>query len=527
MREQNMIDNKAYIENIAYTYKPLAQITKKDINSPFISTLIHEAANILNISEKEIIRSGYRISTYYDDKIQHAMFKAFESEEFAPKNQNGMCPDYSALMLDNATGGVCAYYASYDLSPLNMKRQPGSAIKPILVYAPAFEKNHITPASVYNDKRTQFGDYKPKNYMDDYKGEIPIRDAIKNSSNVIAVSLLNEIGIDYAKEYAQRMGINFSANDNYLSLALGGMTDGCTPLELGGAYMTLANGGKHTKPTFIREIRDKYGNILYKHTPYFTQAISKQTAFLLTDILKDTAKNGTAKKLKNLEFDVAAKTGTVGATNSFNNDAWNLSYTRENTLCVWYGNINYEKEKAFNLTGGTYPTMFAKYIYQNIAQKPASFTPPDGIVRIKIDTLALRELRKAMQASDNTPQKYYKYEYFNIKNAPIEMSPLFVMPDTNLFVEFDEAFFPKISFFAQSDYVYKVIRRNLATGEEKTVHTVSDIQGEIMFNDKEVNGFGLIGYRIEIENKYSIIGHSKEKFIFFNELLPVIKNGKR
>ncbi|MGI6522556.1 MAG: hypothetical protein ACOX2Y_01535 [Christensenellales bacterium] len=72
-----------------------------------------------------------------------------------------------------------------------------------------------------------------------------------------------------------------------------------------------------------------------------------------------------------------------------------------------------------------------------------------------------------MQASDNTPQKYYKYEYFNIKNAPIEMSPLFVMPDTNLFVEFDEAFFPKISFFAQSDYVYKVIRRNLATGEEE------------------------------------------------------------
>lgn len=525
MKDQGFIDDLQYNNSLEKVFNPIAVINNKDIFSPFYNSVIVEAGKILNISEKELKLRGIKVHTYYDQELQKVAYNAFSSKEFE-YNKDGCSPDYSVLMLDNSSGGVIAYYASHNYSVFSLRRQPGSAIKPIMVYAPAFQSGKITPASLYLDKKTTFNGYSPSNHMNNYSGWIDIRKAVMQSSNVVAVKVLQETGIDYSKNIASAMGLTFEGNDKYLPLALGGMTNGVTATELSEAYMCLANGGMHTKSTFIKKIEDHSGNLLYQHTPFFNRAIDESTAYLVTDILKETSKSGTAKKLGSLPFSIASKTGTVGNNdNRQNKDAWNLSYTEDNTMCVWYGNIKNNEKNDFSITGGTYPTMLARYMYDNIKRHPGDFIAPDNIIELKIDTLALSEFKKPMLASANTPLKYQKSEVFDIDNCPNEFSPLFIMPQTNLHISTGEDLYNEISFDAQPFFKYKLIKRNLTTGHSKVICTVQNKNGRItLTDDMDMEDFGIISYSIEIDNRYCSMGVSEEKFMIVG--IPITNSEK-
>ena len=117
-----------------------------------------------------------------------------------------------------------------------MKRSPGSTIKPIMVYAPAFENGLLSPASVLIDERKSFDGYSPRNFNDKYYGSITVREALIKSLNVPAVETLDMVGIENAKKYAENLGISFDKQDKNLALALGGFTYGISPLELAAGY---------------------------------------------------------------------------------------------------------------------------------------------------------------------------------------------------------------------------------------------------------------------------------------------------
>lgn len=144
-----------------------------------------------------------------------------------------------------------------------MRRQPGSALKPLAVYGPALELGYTT-ASVLLDEKTSFGNYTPRNAGDRYYGLVTMRTAVRNSLNTTAVRLLEEIGVNASIQYLNKMGIPTEKSDRNLSLALGSMTYGVTPVELAAAYAPYANGGVYHQPYCVSRIESADGNIVYE-----------------------------------------------------------------------------------------------------------------------------------------------------------------------------------------------------------------------------------------------------------------------
>lgn len=476
MYEQEYLTDDEYNANLKMKYVE-PQKPSSSVNYPYYNAAIGEASLLLGLSEKTILGGKYKISTYLHSDVQNSMHIAFSSGAYRSTNANGIDANSYAIMLDNATGGVTGYYADHSYSVHELRRQPGSALKPLLVYAPALNADYISPVTQFNDEKSVFNDYSPANFGNEYLGWIDARTALNKSSNVIAVQLLNEIGIEYAKSYAKKAGLTFSADDNSLALALGGMTYGLTATELAGGYMCIANGGSYTKPTFIREIRDENGKILYSHTKNAERVFSEESSYLLTDILMDTVKNGTARKMQALPFQLAAKTGTAGGnTDNSNTDAWSVSYTSQSTLCVWYGNLSGLKEHNITTTGGALPTLMAKFIYERSKHSPNAFSVPENIIELKIDKFALDEYHEVLLAGENTPEVYQKSEVFDIRNAPQEYSMLFSPPELDLSFSQSENGNPKITFNTSRLFTYHIYKRSSGANVEKLAE-ISEADG--------------------------------------------------
>ncbi|MGE0084765.1 MAG: PBP1A family penicillin-binding protein [Desulfococcaceae bacterium] len=224
----------------------------------------------------------------------------------------------------------------YDESQFNRavqaRRQPGSSFKPI-IYAAAIDKG-FTPMSIVYDSPVSYpgGDgrlWTPSNYDSRYYGPMRLRKALAKSRNVPAVRTLNSIGMDYATDYARKLGIT-SNLDKGLSFALG--SSGVSLLEMVQAYSVFANQGKLIRPVFITKIEDRFGNEMTE-TSVPAQAIEPSTAFIMTSLLRSVVENGTGVRVKQLNRPVAGKTGT---TNDFR-DAWFIGYTTEYITGTWVG----------------------------------------------------------------------------------------------------------------------------------------------------------------------------------------------
>ena len=321
MREQNYISENEYEDGLNYVYS--SPLLDNDPVRPYFISAIHEAADVLGISEEEVIRSDYVIRTYYDPTVQSAVVSSFESKEFINGNEDSQA-DYSVFLADNATGGVNAYYSTLDNNVFTFRRSPASTIKPVLVYAPALEMGLITEKTYFNDEKTSFDGYSPRNYGDVYYGSIAADKALAKSVNTVAVRILQSSGVDNSIVYAEKAGFTFDKSDyEHLALALGGMTYGVTLPELTESYMTLASSGKHKDVTFIRAIETSGGSLLYSHKPVLDPVFSSDTAYIVTDMLKKSITDGTSRKLSGFSYDLASKTGTAeAASGNGNSDAW-------------------------------------------------------------------------------------------------------------------------------------------------------------------------------------------------------------
>lgn len=324
-------------------------------------------------------------------------------------------PQSAVVITDYRTGKIKALIGGRNVEgrgvlnrATNSQRQPGSAIKPLGVYLPALD-NGYTAASIIDDVLHYYeGNRWPKNWYENsrsyshaYRGLTTLRESVEQSVNVNAVKVLDNIGIDTSLSYLNKMGLsgsivtrdeNSAHNDEKLAaLALGGMTDGVSPLEMTGAYSSIANDGVYIEPIAFTKIVDRHGNILYENNPDKIRVVDPKVAYLMTDILESTVSDGLAKRAVfdkrlfdstwNNKIPAAGKTGTT----QNKGDAWFVGYTPYYAASVWVGNdIN-----AIKLTqGSSMAAEFWSYIMSEAHRgfEPKGFIMPDGFVTVTICT---------------------------------------------------------------------------------------------------------------------------------------------
>ena len=295
-----------------------------------------------------------------------------------------MQPQASMTVIDQSTGEVKAIVGGRGDKTANKtlnratdtKRQPGSTFKILSAYAPALDIGGMTLASVQDDAPYTYSNaaHTPvNNYDKSYRGFTTIREGITYSINIVAVKTLTDIGVDIGYEYLQNFGFStLCDSDRTQALALGGITNGVTNLELTAAYATIANGGTYTKPRFYTKILDHDGNVLIDNTPQTHTVLKETTAWLLTNAMEDVLTNGTGRPA---HFNGIPQAGKSGTTSS-DRDALFAGYTPYYTCVVWGG---YDDNAELSYT--TYPKTLWKSvmgrIHENLDYK--DFDKPDGI----------------------------------------------------------------------------------------------------------------------------------------------------
>lgn len=482
MKKQNKITSEEYYEAIA---EPITlNLTKLQNTNYIYNQVLKEACQILKVNENTLKNQDLQINTYFDLALHNSINETIK-EKYSNINSN---PNIASIVIDNKTNGILAIIGSSQT--LNSNKQPGSTIKPILVYGPAIENNIISPATKLVDEKINISGYSPENADKKYHGQISARDALKNSYNIPAVKLLNEIGIQKAQEFTKKLGIDFSQNDNNLSIALGGFTNGITLKNLADSYTSLASNGWFSKSSFIKAIKLN-NKTIYKNNNKKTQAMKDSTAYLLTSMLIDTAKTGTAKRLKDFDFEIASKTGTVGKPNSSKNtDAYNISYTSKHTILSYFGAENMPE----NINGATYPTMLSKDILTKLYtdKKPDNFIIPKSVQKQKID----KKLYESGTISLTDADDNYLEEYFAKTNLPSNKGSL----STELKVFNFENKKPIISFHSTSGNSYKIIRKNKK--KEEVIFFLNNVKNAkiITFEDKNAQKDEIYEYYLQIIN---------------------------
>ncbi len=338
------------------------------------------------------------IDLQYQKTAQEAMeagLKEIERREKYSSAANPLTAEGALVCFDLETGYVKAMVGGRDFkrSQFNRttqsRRQTGSAFKPI-VYASALDKG-FTPASIFVDSPIIFewGDkrWKPKNFEGKFSGPTTLRDALTHSINIVTVKIAQEVGIDYIRNYAQKLGISSSLH-NDLSMALG--SSSISLYELTKAYAVFANQGNLFKPISIKKILDRDGNLLEENLPLFylressqeEQVLTPQTAFLMTYLLEGVVQHGTGWRARSLGRPVAAKTGT---TDQFM-DAWFIGFTPELITGVWVG-FDEERSLGENETGARAASpIWVTFMSRILTDKPIrDFPVPEGVEFMKID----------------------------------------------------------------------------------------------------------------------------------------------
>ncbi len=406
MYDCNYIDEKTYGEQIKL---PLSA-TKGNIENIFcdyLSQVLDELDEIGVNCYK--LKDGGKIYTYLNCELQTKI----EQMQYETDN---------AIVVKNTeNGGINAYKSSI----FGAKRQIGSTIKPLLVYAPAIEEKILIPSTKICDEKINFGGYSPENFDKKYRGYVSVSDSIKYSLNTPSVKTINALTLEKAEKYAKKLGIELEEGDKNLSLALGAMSHGINLQKLCEAYSAFPRGGSIIKNCFIKKIEDADGKVIYRNSENKNSVFSQSTCSLINDMLIKTTKEGTAKKLKNNDFDLASKTGTCG--NSLGNtDAYAICYTSQNVIGVWLGDAkNQEKE----IYGGNQCCKIAQEILNCLYKSPPEkLDRNSGTVNIKIDKREYEKNNKIVIADEIAPITSTLEIKCPKNNVPVEKSHNFSNP---------------------------------------------------------------------------------------------------
>lgn len=496
------------------TAEPLVLAEKEETHRGYyIDAALEEAQGILGIGMEELLCGGYRIYTAMDTRLQSLCEQTVNNAEFFPEG----CEDCQAAVaiVQPNTGFVLAMVGGRGNAGAmafnranDMRRQPGSLIKPVIVYAPALERLNYTAATMLMDEKTTFGDYSPKNAGDKYYGWVTLRDAVKRSLNVPAVRVLSELGVETGKEFAKSVGIEFDESDTSLTLALGGFSYGVSPLEMAAAYASFASGGEYRQSALIRSITDANGQALYSHEDRPVRVMSEGNAYILTSMLQSVVSEGTGKRLGELNIALAGKTGTVGEADG-NRDAWMAVYNGEYSACVWMGyDSAWEGSLPPKATGGKYPALILYDLFSKLYADGAApeFTMPDTVEKVKLDGYTLKSEHRAVLANAFTPKDSTVGEVFLKGTAPEETTRYWAVPKAvrNVRVELNENNKPVITFSAAEQGMNYCIYT--ISGAERTMIASISGEGALSYIDEAAQG-GMASYAVAAEHpRLTVLG---------------------
>lgn len=478
----------------------------------YTDAVTKSAAALMGITVDELIRGGYSIYSAMDSDIQHYCEEMFKNGELFPAEDS----EAAIVVLEPSTGMVVAMVGGRSYTggisfnrATDIRRQPGSVIKPVIAYAPAFEYLNYTAADMILDEETTFADYTPSNYGNKYYGWVTVREAVTKSLNVPAVKTLSAVGVYRAKDFAKRCGIEFDDKDDSLALALGGFTYGVSPLQIAGAYSCFASGGIYNTPTLIKKITDRNGLTVYEYRPDNRRVMSEANAYILTSMLKSVVTEGTGHRLNTLDIPIAGKTGTVGLANG-NRDAWMAGYTPEYTAVVWQG---YDSDRLGLLpssaTGGTYPALMLYELFNHIYPdgRSGDFEKPESVKQYSIDAKTLKKQHKVVLANAMTPQSSRVTEYFTEETAPEDVSGYWAVPGSaqNLLAVREEGGV-MVSFDCPDDFGMYTLWRSEAGKAEKPLMTWNGREGHIEYIDAAVKPGKGYRYRVTVKHEELLIG---------------------
>ena len=298
------------------------------------------------------------------------------------------------VSLDPQTGAVRAMVGGFDYAKSKFNRatqgwrQPGSSFKPF-IYSAALEKG-FTPATVVNDAPLFFDagatgsqPWEPKNYDGKFEGPMALRTGLAKSKNMISIRILQSVGAPFAQNWVSRFGFDAEKHPAYLTMALG--AGSVTPMQMASAYGVFANGGYRVDPYLIARVTDSRGRPLGQPRPtaldQSTRAIEPRNAFIMTSLLQEVTRSGTAalaqRTLK--RPDIYGKTGTTNDSM----DAWFAGWQRDVVAVVWIGYDNPRKLGDRETGGGLSLPVWIDYMGTELKGVPVSEPlPPAGVINV-------------------------------------------------------------------------------------------------------------------------------------------------
>lgn len=357
------------------------------------NALVDQLQISADMARQMIYYGGLKIYTCVDPDAQAIVEKVYENLDNLPyKSADGQQMQSAITVIDNSTGNVVALAGGMGEKTgsrswnraTRTTRQPGSSIKPLAVYAPAIEMGKISPGTAVDDYPYQMmnGTAWPVNSYGYYKGLISVYEAVQDSSNTTAVRVLgDDVSVSSSfrfleeKFHLSTLVASGEANDMGLAqLALGGLTDGVTTLEMAAAFETFANGGVYTTPRTFTKVVANDGSVLLENESQSEVVLKETTAFYMNYMLQGVVSGGTGKNAQLSNMTVAGKTGTT----TRNYDRWFVGYTPYYTASVWTG---YDRNAKMKTNGNPSVTLWKKVmepLHSGLQNK--KFDTPSSIV---------------------------------------------------------------------------------------------------------------------------------------------------
>ncbi|MEH7253576.1 PBP1A family penicillin-binding protein [Neobacillus niacini] len=377
----------------------------------YVDQVFEEAIEEYHLSQDELLTNGYQIYTELDPTMQHAMEKTFQNDALFPKGSDQIVQS-GGILVDPQTGGIRAIvggrgehtFRGYNRAT-GLKAQPGSTIKPLAVFTPALEAGwKIT--DMLMDEPMSFGEYEPSNYNHEYAGQVPMYEAMKESKNVSSVWLLNEIGIENGIDSTKRFGIPLVKGDRNLSLALGGLEHGVSPLIMAEAYSVFPNNGVRTKAHVIRKIVDADGNTVAEWKEKKDRVTTKEVTDQMTTMLLGVVEHGSGKSAQIAGREIAGKTGSTqvpieGVTGV--KDQWFVGYTPQLVGAVWVGYDKTDEKHYLKTTSSA----GAAIVFREVMKDALKGTPAINFNVQHIDTLMEKRLEEKEELNRKSLEEYF------------------------------------------------------------------------------------------------------------------------
>lgn len=359
----------------------------------YVDQVIREAGAQYGLTENEVLHGGLRIYTALDTRMQEAAQQVYAKEELFPPSQADQLIQSGAVLVDPRDGGIRALIGGRGEQPFRgfnrasqLKRQPGSTMKPIAAYTPALERGY-RPSDTLVDEPVDFGGYRPRNAGGSYHGEVTLYEALVHSYNVPAVKLLNEVGIDAGMEASERFGIELTDGDRALGLALGGLQEGVSPLDMAEAFGVYANDGTRIPAHTILRIESADGVVLADvNGAAGEKIIEPEVARTMTAMLEGVVREGTGQAAALPDRQLAGKTGTTempGTGGDGAKDNWFVGYTPQLVGAVWIGYDKTDSEHYLTTSSKAAAAVFQALLAEALEGEPVLAFPAAKGVNVK------------------------------------------------------------------------------------------------------------------------------------------------